>query len=309
MSVQSIQMEQEQAFETELQASLAFHCKLSPEDIERVTAFMQNSNFSFSQSALRLGLVTQSDVDNAIDSLQAMNAVEKESLVEAAIHKLSEERQLVVHVADTVKPSAQLLIAHDPYSPRNELIRALRTELLLRNEARQANVICVVSPSPREGRSQLSAELAIAFAQLGRRTLLVDADLRRPRQHTLFTAENGRGLSDSLTRGDRPYVYNVDGLPMMSLLTTGTLPPNPLELLSSGRFERLLQDWKKTNEFIVIDTPPVTLCADALAVATLAGRVLFVVRAEHTRYRDTQETLRRLATTRAQILGTAMNHF
>jgi capsular exopolysaccharide synthesis family protein len=167
----------------------------------------------------------------------------------------------------------------------------------------------MVSPSSGEGRSQLCAELAIAFAQLGRRTLLVDADLRRPSQHLLFPVTNNRGLGDALSRGDRPYMYPVEGLLTLSLLTTGVLPPNPLELLSSGRFERLLQDWRKSYEFVVIDTPPATQCADALAIATLAGRVLFVVRAERTRYKDTQETLRRLATTRAEILGTAMNHF
>jgi protein-tyrosine kinase len=297
------------AVETELQAALTLNCRLSPEDVQRVTAFMQDWSCGFSQAALQLGLVSQGDIDTANDSLQAMDTGEKEGLIEAAIHKLSDERQLVVHVADSVKPCAQLLIAHEPYSRRNEAIRALRTELLLRNETRQANVFCVVSPSSQEGRSQLAAELAIACAQLGRRTLLVDADMRRPRQHVLFSADNARGLSESLMHGERPFFYPVEGLPLMSLLTSGAVPSNPLELLSSGRFERLLQDWKKSFEFVVIDTPPVTQCADALAVATLAGRVLFVVRAAHTRHRDTQETLRRLATTRAQVLGTAMNRF
>ena len=307
MNVRSVDIQE--SFETELQAALAINCRLSSEDLERITAFMQNSNFSFSQSALRLGVLTQGDVDVAIERLEQMNGAEKESLVETAIHKLSEQRQLVVHVADALRPSSRLVLAHDPYNPRNELIRALRTELLLRNDTRQSNVICMVSPSSGEGRSQLCAELAIAFAQLGRRTLLVDADMRRPSQHLLFPVTNTRGLSDSLIRGDHPYVYSVEGLPTLSLLTTGVLPSNPLELLSSGRFERVLQDLRKAYEFVVIDTPPVTHCADALAIATLAGRVLFVVRTEHTRYKDTQETLRRLATTRAQILGTAMNHF
>lgn len=299
----------ERSYETELQAALALHCRLSKDDIRRIMAYMQSSNFSFSQSALRLGLVTQGDLDSAMNGLQHMDRSEKESLVEAAISKLSEERQLVVHTADAVRPGSRLMLAHDPYSERSELIRALRTELLLRNDTRQANVMCVVSPSSGEGRSQLSAELAIAFGQLGRRTILVDADLRRPTQHFLFSAQNNRGLSDALIRGERPYVYPVEGIPTLSLLTTGVLPPNPLELLSSGKFERLLIDWRRSYEFVIIDTPPVTQTADALAISTLAGRVLFVVRAAHSRYKDTQETLRRLATTRAEILGTAMNHF
>ena len=297
------------AFDLELQKALAISCNLSPEDISHVRAFMQNSKLSFAQSAVRLGLATQGDVDAAIVRSHSPGPQEKQGLIEAAISKLSDDRQVVVHQADSVTPSPQLLIAHDPYGRRNEAIRALRTELLLRNETRQANVLCVVSSTSGEGRSQLAAELAIAFAQLGRRTLLVDADMRRPRQHILFSTSNARGLSDSLMRDERPYLYPVENLPLMSVLTSGAKPPNPLELLSSGRFERLLKDWKKTFEFVVIDSPPVTQCADALAIATLAGRVLFVVRAEHTLHRDTGETLRRLATTRAQILGAAMNRF
>ena len=97
MNVRSVDIQE--SFETELQAALAINCRLSSEDLERITAFMQNSNFSFSQSALRLGVLTQGDVDVAIERLEQMNGAEKESLVETAIHKLSEQRQLVVHVA------------------------------------------------------------------------------------------------------------------------------------------------------------------------------------------------------------------
>ena len=95
--------------------------------------------------------------------------------MESAIRRLSENQksQFVVPLGDSVRPGPQLLLARDSYNSRDEAIRALRTELLLRNEAGRANVICLVSPSSGEGRSQLSAELAIAFAQLGRRTILV----------------------------------------------------------------------------------------------------------------------------------------
>ncbi len=133
--------------------------------------------------------------------------------------------------------------------------------------------------------------------------------MRKPRQHVLFPAGNERGLGDALVRGDRPYQYQVEGLPQMSLLTAGTIPGNPLELLSSGRFERLLTEFRRSNEFVIIDAPPVNLYADALAVATLAGRVLIVSRAEHTLYKDTREMLRKLSTTRAQILGAAISYF
>lgn len=297
--------------DTELRAALVEQCRLSPATLEMIAESMRNSGHSFIESALELGAVKQEDIDASSAWLSRSDEDQKAGLVESAIRKLSEgqKNQFVVRTGDTVKPGPQLILARDSYNSRDEAIRALRTELLLRNESGRANVICLVSPSSGEGRSQLSAELAIAFAQLGRRTLLVDADLRRPQQHILFPAGNERGLGDSLMRSERPYQYRVEGFPQMALLTAGVIPTNPLELLSSGRFERLLADWRNNNEFVVIDTPPVTQYADALAVATLTGRVLVISRAEHTSYKDTREMLRKLATTRAQILGGVINYF
>ncbi len=95
-----------------------------------------------------------------------------------------------------------------------------------------------------EGRSQLCGELAISFAQLGRRTLLVDADMRRPHQHVLFGASNQYGLSKAITTREAPYYNPVAGLTHMHLLTAGPVPPNPLELLSDGRFSDLFTTWR-----------------------------------------------------------------
>ena len=123
------------------------------------------------------------------------------------------------------------------------------------------NVVALVSPGRGEGRSQLCAELAIAFAQLGRRTLLVDADLRHPRQHVLFTAENQWGLAQTLALGEAAYLHAVEGLPELAVLTSGTIAPNPLELVSHRRFERLISEMRRQYDFIVIDTPAISLYA------------------------------------------------
>ena len=99
-------------------------------------------------------------------------------------------------------------MAHDPYDPRCEKIRALRTELLLRRELTdRADIVALLSPCPGEGRSLLAAELAIAFAQTGRPTLLVDADLRRPQQHLLFGTDNRQGLSQAIEHGVKPQLH------------------------------------------------------------------------------------------------------
>ncbi len=299
----------EPATETEMRAALINRCRLSTAAIERITAAMHESGQGFVDSALRLAFVTQEDLDASAEWLRQSAPEAKAGLVEEAIRKLSSQRQVVVRPGETVKPGPQLELARDSYNPRSETIRSLRTELLLRNESGRTNIICLLSPSAQEGRSQLAAELSIAFAQLGRRTLLVDADMRKPRQHQLFPNGNERGLGNSLTLGDKPYQYKVDGLPQMSLLTAGTVPANPLELLSGGRFERLLADWRNNHEFVIIDTPPVTAYADALAIATMTGRALIVTRGEHTSYQDMRELVRRLASTRAQILGSVINYF
>ncbi|MDP9140313.1 MAG: CpsD/CapB family tyrosine-protein kinase [Pseudomonadota bacterium] len=201
-------------------------------------------------------------------------------------------------------------MAHDPYHSRSEQIRILRTELLLRHEdVDAANILAVISPGSGEGRSQLAAELAIGFAQLGRQTLLVDADLRKPQQHVLFNAINVRGLSQALTSEQRPHIQTVAGLPSLFLLTAGPPSPNSLELLSDRCFEDMIHEWKQAFDFVVLDTPPVGRYADGLAVATIVGRVLSLSRARKTSYKDTRNMMRRLAATRSRILGAVINYF
>jgi receptor protein-tyrosine kinase len=207
-------------------------------------------------------------------------------------------------------PAPGLTLAHAPFHPRSEHIRMLRTELLLRHEAGDsANVVAVLSPCAGEGRSQLAADLAIAFAQLGRPTLLVDADLRRPRQHQLFEADNTRGLAHALVREEPPQLQAVRGVPTLFILTAGAPPTQPLELLSDRRFEALADEWRQRFQFVVLDTPPVSQYADGLAVATIIGRVLWLSRARRTPYRHTRDMLRRLAATHSRILGAVINHF
>lgn len=214
-----------------------------------------------------------------------------------------------IHDAPGV-PADRLVLAHSPYHPRSEHIRMLRTELLLRHEATEsANAIAVLSPCAAEGRSQLAADLAIAFSQLGRPTLLVDADLRHPQQHVLFNADNTRGLAHALTRDEVPRLQAVTGLPSLSVLTAGAPPPNPLELLSDRCFESMVGDWRQHFQFVVLDTPPVSRYADGLAVATIIGRVLSLSRARRTPYRETRDMMRRLGATQSRILGAVINHF
>lgn len=209
-----------------------------------------------------------------------------------------------------VKPNGRLLIPQDSDNPRLEKLRTLCAELLLRRDAGdETGVFALASPGPGEGRTQLAAELAISLARLGRSTLLVDADLRRPQMHLLFGADNSPGLAQALERNIPPHLHAVENVPQLFLLTAGATPHNPMELLSQPRFAAMMEEWRQTFDFVVIDTAPSIFYADALAVASLAGKVLTVNRAHYTLSKDTKDMLRRLHSARSEVVGAIISHF
>ena len=295
--------------EAEISDELIAHCNLSSQDVDRITETMREQRQSFCETAFQLNLATREDITDVLHRVGERARVNQPSLFEAAIR--SAQRGTAVTVRQgTARLSSALIHARDADSTRSEKIRALRTDLMLLNDlAQRGNVFALVGPGRGEGRSQLCAELAIAFAQLGRRTVLVDADLRHPRQHVLFTTDNQWGLAQSLSLGESPYLNAVEGLPELSVLTSGTIPPNPLELVSSRRFERLITELGRQFDFIVIDTPAVSQYADALHVATLAQRVLVVSRSEATSLQSLKDMLRRLTVTESRVLGAVINRF
>ena len=298
--------------ETGLRTILIDTCQLSTDGVAQISAQMEQSGRSFSEAALQLGLITSLDLEDARAWARRPASRGEPGLVEVAIEKMSGRgRRMLSRIGHQVQPGRNLVIVHEPYSPRSEKLRALRTELmLLAHGSSRAVSIAIVSPLPGEGRSQLAAELAVAFAQLGRSTLLVDADMRRPRQHQLFDAADGlRGLAQAIAQRNSPYMHAVQGFEQMHLVASGGTAPNPLELLSDTHFSKLLGDWNRQYHFVIIDTPAVANYADGLAVATVAGRALVLSRAAHTPYSAVKELLRRLATAESQLIGAVLNNF
>jgi protein-tyrosine kinase len=300
--------------EREFASALASVCSLTLEDVHKVSKEMTAHDLSFAEAALKLGLVTPEQLERAAAKAgkAATPAVANPSgLVELVVRKLSSSRALIISHGTEVRPGRRLGLTREPYGTHSEQIRALRTELQLRcPPTGKANVIAVLSANHGEGRSQLAAELAIAFAQLGARTLLIDADFRHPFQHELFDCENLEGLSQAIEgKAHATSLHPVEGVPEMTLLTAGPVPPNPVELLSDGRFAQRMMQWRDKYAFVVIDTPPISRCSDALAVAAIAGRVLMVTRAKHTPHRLVKDLLRRLVNTQAQVLGAVVNTF
>jgi receptor protein-tyrosine kinase len=293
--------------DAELTDALIAHCGMHPKDVARVRDAMASLHLGFADAAVQLGLATRDDVEEVTGWVRERGTGDT-GVIETAMRSV-QNTSLTVRQG-LLRPNSRLLNPGDADRERTETIRALRTDLMLLNDsAQRGNVFALVSPGRGEGRSQLCAELAIAFAQLGRRTLLVDADLRHPRQHLLFNSDNQWGLAQSLDLGQPPYLHGVEGLPEMAVLTAGPQPPNPQELVSNRRFERLVNEMRRQYDFIVVDTPAISECADALQIATVAQRVLVVSRAEATSMASMKDMLRRLAVTESKILGAVLNRF
>jgi protein-tyrosine kinase len=282
---------------------------LSNEALENINELMHKLQIRFADAALHTGVITQDELDRAMDWIRHRAVQRGRGIIEEVLRR-QVRREVVLWQGDQLRPSEALVLAHDPKHPRSETLRSLRTELLLRTRNMGGTgVLAVLSPCASEGRSQLAAELAIAFAQLGRRTLLIDADLRRPRQHVLFGSENNNGLAQALVDGGPIHLRGIEGLPQMALLTSGALPPNPLELLAGNRFERLLAEWRRSFEFVILDTPPAGESSDAITVATATGQVLMVSRANATPFRALKEMYRKLEATHARTLGAVIGRF
>lgn len=283
---------------------------LTPEGAARIEEAMRSMGLEFGDAALHLGLVTHAELSAALESTRRTFADRSDGIIEGALQILAGSRNLPVKYQGVVRVGPTLSLVADPDSAYSERIRSLRTELLmLDGDALGGTSIALLSPCKGEGRTQLSAELAIAFSQLGRRTLLVDADLRRPGMHKLFNSENSPGLAQALALRKEPPLLSVEKLPHLSLLTAGPVMQNPLELLSSHHFEQQMRDWRKKYHMVILDTPPISEYADGLAITSCAEQALIVNRADSTPHKSMKEMLRRVATTRSRIVGAVINRF
>jgi len=211
-------------------------------------------------------------------------------------------------------PSAggELVMAREPFHPCAEELRALRTQLLIRwdNAGVRPRRLAIVSPGAAEGRSYLAANLAVAFAQLGERTLLIDADLRAPRQDRIFGIGDASGLAALLSgRAGREALVPLPDFGALALLPAGPPPHNPQELLSRPALGALLEKLRADFDVVVFDTPAAKPYADAESVAFRAGHALVLARRHRTRLADAAEVVRRLGDSGARVLGTVWNAY
>jgi len=201
-----------------------------------------------------------------------------------------------------------LLAVKDPKSPLAEAARSLRTSLLFATTEGAPKILHLTSAVPGEGKSTAAASLAITFAQAGSKVLLIDADLRAPSLHRMFGLANARGLTNYLAGDTKPAeVAQATQVPRLFAITSGPLPPNPVELLSSAKMLDLLSLSTERFDYVVLDGPPVIGLADALVLSNLARGTLFVVDAGRTRYGAIEGAVKRLRAANAPILGAVID--
>lgn len=204
--------------------------------------------------------------------------------------------------------SAKLVAAYQPFSPQVEAIRNLRSQLMLRWFNQDRKLLALVGLDAGEGCSLLLANLAIVFSQLGQHTLLVDANLRQPRQHEWFNLGGRPGLSDLLTgTAGLESVCRIPSFVDLSVLPAGTLPPNSQELLGRPGFKRLLRTLSETYDITLLDTPGGLSYSDTQNIVAETGAAVLVMHKHRTRWRDVEAMQDQLAYCRAQIVGAVLN--
>ena len=208
------------------------------------------------------------------------------------------------------KPQSIELITHfAPESAFAESYRSLRTALLLSGPQNNLKAIIVTSPLPSEGKSATVSNLAVSLAQMGKKVLLVDADLRRPKQHRIFNLKNHDGLTNYLALDLEPEkLVKTTVVPSLYLINSGPIPPNPAELLSSDKMARLMEKLRQGFDFILIDTPPILTVTDAQILGKISDGLVLVVQAERTPREALSQTREILDMLTLKSVGVVINY-
>jgi chain length determinant protein tyrosine kinase EpsG len=260
--------------------------RLSPSDVDKIERFAREQGLRFGDAAVQLQLLSKEDVDFAI----------------------ARQFNYPILACGQNGVGEEVIAGYTPESPLVEPLRDLRSQILFRwPRDTTRKVIAVTSAERGDGRSWLAANLATVFAQIGERTLLIDADMRHPRQHLLFNLNNEVGLSALVTgRATREIARRIHPQLRLFVLPSGRLPPNPQELLSGPVFDVVLEQFTEQFDVIVIDTPAMAETADAQILAARAGNALMVARRNHTRQKKIVTAMRNLSEAGVNVLGSVI---
>ena len=205
----------------------------------------------------------------------------------------------------------ELIVKTRPKSIISEDIRTIRTNLEFLLTDNESKTLMITSSVPGEGKSFISSNLAVAFAQYDKRVLIVDCDMRLGRTHKIFEVSNKNGLSNLIAKYEdstalEEYIQKTD-VKNLYVLPRGVVPPNPSELLSSKRFEVILNKLKKVFDYIILDSVPINGLPDALVLSKLVDKTLIVCKYGYTDITDLESTKKALENVNANIAGVVIN--
>jgi len=263
--------------------------KIKPSSINKILEYSQKNGLRFGESAVKLGLIKQSALDEALAAHFNFPYLDKKS------NKISKE----------------LVAAYDPFSQKGEALRTLRSQLILHWLSEGRKTLAVVAPNSSCGSSYVAANLAVIWSQMGEKTLLIDADLRNGRQHQIFNVKNRIGLSGALvSRGAvESIIRPVAPFRGLSLLPAGAPPPNPSELLERRELREILEKVRQDFSVIIIDAPPMDGASGAEFIAAVAADALVVLRKNKTPLSSASNLIKKIRSLDAEVVGSVLSQF
>lgn len=263
---------------------------LTADEVEQVLSYQKEKGVRFGEAAIALGLASEDEVLSA----------------------LAQQFNYPLAAADKRNDNPELVTLNQPFSVQAEAFRAIRSQVTMRSnpntDSRKA--LAVISAGSGDGKTFFAANLAVSLAQLGGRTLLIDADLRGARQHQVFGLGNSAGLSSILSgRAEPQVIQRVEGIPSLFVLPGGPLPPNPAELVERPAFGLLMQELISKFDHIVVDTPAAAIGVDSAVIAARCGAAVFIARKNASRVTGVQDLLASLTGSNVEIVGAIVNEF
>ena len=263
---------------------------LSPDQVEKVLLHQRKHNMKFGEAAVALGFANREDV----------------------LWALSQQFNYPYSSVANSRTHDELVVSNSPFSEQAEAFRDFRSQLISQFFSREGvgKALAVVSVDSGDGKTFFAANLAATFSQLGCRTLLVDADMRAPRQHEIFNVNNSSssGLSGILSgRTETNVIRPIEELPSLYLLPVGVVPPNPLELVQRPTFGLLLNELASKFDYIIVDTPAAVHGSDARVIAGACGTAIAIGSKGTSRLAPMNKLIHDIKRASGNVIGVVMN--
>lgn len=263
---------------------------LTQEQVDAIVEHQRAHGLRFGEAAVALGLANDSDV----------------------VFALSQQFHYPYTPDERRSTNLELVLASQPFGKQAEAFRAIRSQLMMRvfSSSEPKRALAIASPDSGDGKTFFVANLGVALAQLGGRTLVVDADMRSPRLHQLFGIPNGSGLSGILSgRQEDNVIYQAPDIPSLYVMPVGVTPPNPLELLERPAFRLLIGELLRKFDHVIVDTPAQGHGSDAAVIASKCGASLLLARKGVTKVARLEELVSTINACGSKLVGTIVNEF